>query len=59
MMAYTETEENLRREHEELLSLCPKGWAWCVGDCDFGQDCDNCEEPLAPIMQTSSRSPKE
>lgn len=23
--------------------LCPRGYAWCVEDCDFGQDCENCE----------------
>jgi len=23
--------------------LCPKDFAWCVGDCDFGQDCEKCE----------------
>jgi len=34
--------------------LCPKGWAWCVWDCDlrpgdgFGE-CWECREPDAPI----------
>ncbi|GAH52425.1 unnamed protein product, partial [marine sediment metagenome] len=34
--------------------LCPKGWAWLIGDCDFTPDegdCNDCEEPLAPIMK--------
>lgn len=33
--------------------LCPRGWAWVIGDCccapDEG-DCNDCKEPLAPIM---------
>lgn len=31
--------------------LCPKGWAWLIGNCGFisgGGDCDDCGEPLAP-----------
>ena len=29
--------------------LCPQGWAWLIGDCDFGQNCGDCQEPEAPI----------
>ena len=56
-MAYTESEESLKDEHDRLLSLCPKGWAWLVGDCDFAPDwggCEYCQEALAPILVQSS-----
>ena len=23
--------------------LCPKGYAWCVGDCDFFDNCEDCD----------------
>ena len=36
---------------EPKCTLCPKGWAWCVEDCDFVQNCEECEEPLAPIKK--------
>ena len=29
--------------------LCPKGWAWLVYDCDFGQNCSICDIDEAPI----------
>lgn len=29
--------------------LCPQGWAWLIGDCDFGQNCGSCKENEAPI----------
>lgn len=54
-MAYTETEENLEAWGRELQSLCPKGYAWMVGDCDFGGFCDSCQEPDAPIKYTEKR----
>lgn len=54
-MAYTESEEDSIAYGRELQSLCPKGWAWMVGDCDFGGDCDNCQEPDAPIDYTGER----
>jgi len=31
--------------------LCPQGWAWLIGDCDFGQNCGECEEGEAPIYR--------
>jgi len=37
--------------------LCPKGWAWCIGDCDFRPDngnCDDCGESLAPCMKEAN-----
>ena len=49
MMAYTESEEDSIAYGKELLSLCPKGWAWLVGDCDEGVDCDDCRLAYAPI----------
>ena len=36
--------------------LCPKGWAWCVGDCDFGQDCDHCTREKAPMMKAKEEA---
>ena len=43
----------LMREAEGEMDpnkLCPKGWAWLIGSCDFGQDCLRCTEVLAPIL---------
>ena len=34
---------------EPQNKLCPQGWAWLIGDCDFGQNCGQCNEPEAPI----------
>ncbi len=34
--------------------LCPRGWAWVIGDCNCAPDegdCNDCAEPLAPIMK--------
>jgi len=48
-MAYTESEEDSIAYGRELLSLCPKGYALLVGDCDEGVSCDGCQVPDAPI----------
>jgi len=34
---------------EAWNKLCPQGWAWLIGDCDFGQNCGECKEEEAPI----------
>ena len=34
---------------EAWNKLCPQGWAWLIGDCDFGQNCGECKEKEAPI----------
>jgi len=31
--------------------LCPRGWVWLIGSCDFGQDCLRCTEDLAPLLR--------
>ena len=46
-----QTEEDSNAYGRQLLSLCPKGWAWLVGDCDFSGDCEHCDEPMAPIKE--------
>jgi len=38
--------------------LCPQGWAWLIGDCDFGQNCGECQEPEAPIYANRRGSGK-
>jgi len=46
-----------RKEYLKPLNvndLCPRGWAWLIGDCNFAPDegdCNDCTEPLAPIMK--------
>jgi len=32
-----------------IRKLCPKNYAWYIADCDFGQNCENCELEDAPI----------
>jgi len=38
-----------------LCNLCPKGYAWCVEDCDFDGICAECKEPLAPLKRRNPR----
>jgi len=54
-MAYTESKEDAEAYGRELMTLCPKEYAWLVGDCDFDGDCDNCQVPDAPIKSDSKR----
>ena len=42
-MAYTESREDSENYGRELMALCPEGYAWCVGDCDFDGDCKSCQ----------------
>jgi len=36
----------------EECKLCPKGWAWCIEDCDHREEgCDSCPVPLSPIKR--------
>ena len=55
-MAYTESREDAEAYGRELMALCPKGYAWLVGDCDFDGDCNNCQVPDAPIKSDSVRT---
>ena len=48
-MAYTESREDAEAYGRELMTLCPKGYAWLVGDCAFDGDCNNCQVLDAPI----------
>ena len=50
-----QTEEDSNAYGRQMLSLCPKGWAWLVGDCDFSGDCEHCDEPMAPIKEAERR----
>jgi len=49
-----------RKEYLKPLNvndLCPRGWAWLIGDCSCAPDegdCNDCAEPLAPIMKEAS-----
>jgi len=57
-MAYTESREDAEAYGRELMALCPKGYAWLVGDCDFDGDCNNCQVPDAPIKSDTKRTVK-
>jgi len=37
------TERKMTKRAREGLELCPKGYAWCIADCDQGQECDKCD----------------
>ena len=34
-----------------IRKLCPKDYAWFIADCDFGQDCSNCELENASLAE--------